>query len=882
MKKKCFTLFLSLFCGILMAQPFGKIDSELQKEIQSNSNERLYPVLVGMSEKYDEARLLHPTGMMTKAQRREFVINDRKTFCQNAQNDVLDFLNSYQDERFVKEIKSFWAFNGFCCKANAELILRLAERGDVAWIVLDEERTMLPQNEKPRPMTAKELAWHVEKVNAPSVWNYNGSGYTGDGVVVALIDTGVNYNHIDISNSMWDGGPEFPHHGYDIYNQDDDPMDDHGHGSHTAGIVAGQGTAGVQTGVAPGAKIMALKMLGEEGEGSDAQLIESVEFALVHGADIISLSLGDPGIGACYFYREVFSTALDAGVAAAIAAGNEGQIQYTYPIPNNVSAPGNCPPPWLHPDQKNLIEGGLTAVISVGATNNNDSHCDFSSVGPVTWAYGEHVGEYSDYPYQNGDATQPGLIRPDISAPGENITSLNYASNNGYVVFDGTSMATPCVSGVLALLLEANPELTPAELDSIIELTSVRVGNSKKDNRVGAGRIDALAALNALFYHGPTHLTATLNGNNVLLEWTAPDLAVSYTLYRDGMPIANALTATDFMDHIDYGGTFTYYVTALLENGMTSLPSNYVTINKEVLVDAEVINDQRVALSWNLPAGLYDGFESGDFYQNMWINDATSPWVITTNQPNEGTYCAKSTNTGMFTTSKISLGVNVPTTSVVSYYARISCFPLNGGGFFIDNVQYGETIKDEVPWTQYSVALSPGNHLLEWKYGNQLAEGEYENAFYIDDVRVGNAFDVFRADCDGQNQVLIASAVAQSSYVDYGWAGLPAGIYKYGVSTDGGASVAWSECLEKKTDGIEETDGDGMYLYPNPCQTQLTIECKDMQQVSVKSIQGQVLFVMDASSDSVVLSINELPTGMYFVTVCTKNGTITKRFCVLK
>ena len=883
MKTKSFiALFLSLLCGSLLAQPFGKIDSDLQNRIQTNSDEQLYPVLVCMTQKYDEVRLQHSTELMTKAQRRAFVISDRQAFCQNAQREVLDFLNSYQDERFVTEVKPFWSFNGFGCKANAEVIRQLAERRDVAWIVLDEERPMIPQGERPRPMTAKELAWHVEKVNAPSVWNYNGTGYTGNGVVVALIDTGVNYNHVDISNSMWDGGSEFPHHGYDIYNQDNDPMDDHGHGSHTAGIVAGQGNAGTQTGVAPGAKIMALKMLGAEGEGSDAQLIESVEFALAHGADVISLSLGESGIGACGFYREVFETALDAGVAASTAAGNDGQIQYTYPIPNNVNAPGNCPPPWLHPDQKNLVEGGLTAVISVGATNSNDSHCDFSSVGPVTWAYGENVGEYNDYPYQNGDATQPGLIRPDISAPGENITSLNYANNNGYVVFDGTSMATPCVTGVLALLLEANPELTPAELDSIIELTSVRVGNSKKDNRVGAGRIDALAAVNALFYHGPTQLTATLDGDEVMLEWTAPEQAVSFTLYRDGMPIANALTSNEFVDHLNYGGDYTYYVTALLDNGMTSLPSNYVTINKEVSVEAEVINDQRVALEWNLPAGLYDGFESGDFYQNMWINDATSPWTISTNQPNEGTYCAKSTNTGMFSTSKISLGVNVATSSVVSYYARISCFPLNGGGFFIDNVQYGETIKDEVPWTHYSVALSPGNHLLEWKYGNQLAEGEYENAFYIDDIRVGNAFDVYRADCDGQHQVQIASAVAQANYVDYDWAELPAGLYKYGVSTDGGVSMAWSECLEKKTDGVDDEGMESLQLYPNPAQNQLTIVGENLQQVTVMTLQGQVLYDIKTTENTMAISLDDLPSGLYFVTIRTQNGTATRQFSVIK
>ena len=871
MKKPIFTLLLVLCFSAL----FG----------QSND---LQHVIVMMTERYDDSQLSQKTALMTKEQRRDFVIAERKAFCQASQSQVLDFLESYKSDNLVSDLKTFWSFNGFSCSASAEVIAQLAERKDVAMIIPDEMRQMIPQNERTSPTSTRANAWHVDKINAPAVWNYNGTGYTGNGVIIGHIDTGVNYNHIDIANSMWDGGSEFPHHGYDIFYQDNDPMDDDGHGTHTAGIVAGQGTAGTQTGIAPGAKIMSIKVLGEDGQGEATHLIQGVEFALDHGANILSLSLSDVGAGPCYYYRDVFTTCLEAGVAAAVACGNEGQTQYTFPVPFNISAPGNCPPAWLHPDQKNLIEGGLTSVISVGATDSNDERCGFSSVGPTTWAAGSNVGNYNDYPYENGDVNQPGLIRPDISAPGANITSLNSLTTNGYTELDGTSMATPCVAGVLAMLLEANPELSPAELDSIIELTSVRVGNTMKNNRVGSGRIDALAAMNALFHHGPTNLTANFDGEQVVLNWTAAPEGISYDVYRDGMRIANNLTATTYTDHISYAGSYTYYIIAHLENDITSLPSNYVTLTKAVEIEAEVINNMRVSLSWNLPAGIYDGFESGDFYQNMWINDATSPWVITTVQPNTGTYCAKSTNTGMFSNSKISLAVNLPTSCVVSYYARVSCFPLNGCGFFIDNVQYGETLKDEVPWTRYTVAIGPGNHILEWKYANQLAEGEYDNAFYIDDITVGNTYSIYRANCDGSNVELIASNVADAHYVDYGWDALPIGQYKYGISTDGGNTISWSDCLDKDVMVIDENNALEIKVYPNPTNGILFVEtCHGASlqaetEYIITNVTGQTLLSGHITNQTQQIDVSGLAEGMYFVRIQSDNAIHTCKFNVIR
>ena len=162
----------------------------------------------------------------------------------------------------------------------------------------------------------------------------------------------------------------------------------------------------------------------------------------------------------------------------------------TRSYPNNVRTPGDVPPPWLHPDQ--TLTGGISAVVSVGATDINDAIASFSSRGPVTWST---ISPFNDYAYNPG----MGLIRPDIAAPGSNIKSLDYHSNTGYADgWSGTSMATPCVAGVMALMLEKNPNLTPAEIDYAIETNALELGTAGKDNIYGSGRINALAAINAL------------------------------------------------------------------------------------------------------------------------------------------------------------------------------------------------------------------------------------------------------------------------------------------------------------------------------------------------------------------------------------------------
>lgn len=157
------------------------------------------------------------------------------------------------------------------------------------------------------------------------------------------------------------------------------------------------------------------------------------------------------------------------------------------PIPNNVRVPGGCPPPYLDPDQME-IPGGLSCVVAVGAVTENDTATTFTSHGPVTW----QDTEFSDYPYEPG----MGLIRPDVCAPGDMIWSLDNNNIQDYDYRSGTSQATPCVAGIVALMLHANPELTPAAICQILEETALKL-TPNKSNITGLGRVDALAAVQA-------------------------------------------------------------------------------------------------------------------------------------------------------------------------------------------------------------------------------------------------------------------------------------------------------------------------------------------------------------------------------------------------
>jgi len=499
------------------------ITNDLQTYLEQKNNEDLIRVNIRFKA---QANLLNRYADLQKMNpeiRRQTVVDDLKTFSKGSQKGLISFLEQQKSSDY-KIVYQLWITNVVTCYLTESLIEQLSLRNDIDRIDIDEDRQLISEKPEmvafePSEKGVDEITYNVTKVNADDVWAL---GYTGEGVIVSVLDVGVNYNHTDLTDHMWESD-DYPNHGYDFVNNDNDPMDDHGHGTHCAGTVAGDGTAGSQTGMAPDATIMACKVLDAGGNGSESGVWAAAEFSVEQGAHVLSLSLGwqhawNPDRVS---WRNTFDNVLAAGVVAAIAAGNEGGNVNNV---DDVRTPGDCPPPWLNPDQ--TLIGGISAVVCVGATDQSDDIAYFSSRGPSEW---ENIDPFNDYPHN----PELGLIRPDVSAPGVDIKSCTHNSNTGYTLMSGTSMATPGVAGMMALLLSKNIGLTPADIAMILETTSVELGAEGKDNVFGSGRVDILAAIETTSEAGPAYQSHVLNDTNGNGEIEAGEtVSMSLTMFN--------------------------------------------------------------------------------------------------------------------------------------------------------------------------------------------------------------------------------------------------------------------------------------------------------------------------------------------------------------
>jgi subtilisin family serine protease len=284
------------------------------------------------------------------------------------------------------------------------------------------------------------------KIGADLVWARLGT--EGKGVVVAVIDTGIDYNHASLGGGF---GPSFRVvGGHDFVNNDDDPKDDFGHGTHVAGIIGGNG--GGVTGVAPEVSFLAYKVLDSSGGGLDSNILAGIERAVDPNgdghasdhADVVNMSLGRPGSPDDPVSKAV-DTGSAAGVVFCIAAGNSGAF-YT------ISTPANAP-----------------SAIAVGASDLDDKIAAFSSEGPVDGTF---------------------AIKPEVVAPGVAIVSAR--AGGGTLSASGTSMAAPHVAGVAALLRAIHRDWSVSDIKAAIVETAKVLGNDVMTE--GAGRVDALSA----------------------------------------------------------------------------------------------------------------------------------------------------------------------------------------------------------------------------------------------------------------------------------------------------------------------------------------------------------------------------------------------------
>ncbi len=310
------------------------------------------------------------------------------------------------------------------------LIAKLKDRPEIAYI----------ENDITMHAIGQEIAWGVQRIGADHVWSTN----TGKGVNVAILDTGVDYDHPDLAGNIA-GGINYAGSWWKDGSTNKLYWDDkYGHGSYCAGIVAALNNNIGVVGVAPGARLWVVKVLGDDGYGYISDIIQGLEWCVDNAVDIASMSFGAAEYSESL--ANACNAAYDAGVLLVAAAGNEKGGPVIYPA-------------------------AYGSVIAVSATNTNDVIADFSSIGPEV----------------------------ELAAPGVSIKST-YRSG-GYAIGSGTSMACPHVAGAAALAWAADPSLTAGQLRIRLRQTAEDLGAAGRDNLYGYGLVNASAASQAADIH---------------------------------------------------------------------------------------------------------------------------------------------------------------------------------------------------------------------------------------------------------------------------------------------------------------------------------------------------------------------------------------------
>ena len=485
MRKHLFLLLSLLLCHFGFAQNHNVIEPELQEVLNQKGDDMISVNIILKSEININNLRSNAKDIEDVKAHRQAIVSELKSFSEQSQKDILSILKAGEASGDIKDIKTHWLSNMISCTASKDYIYSLSGHSDIKILGYNKTEFLLWEENAKAAEPQRGMTPNIKHVNADKAWNL---GLTGEGVLVGVIDTGVNF-HKDLEKNLWDGGEEYPNHGYNTFEDSHDVTDGFNHGTHCAGIICGDGTSGTQTGIAPDATVMCIKVMDDAGGGNANSVCSGIEFAIEHGADVLNMSLGFPNASMATreALRQTYEKALEANVAIVTAVGNDGMLNLTFPVPNSVRVPGGCPPPWLHPDQQ-ANPGGLSACIAVSAVDYYNKVADFSSRGPFTW----QTSSYEDYPYLPG--REIGLIRPDVCAPGVGITSCSNKNSSGYINMDGTSQAAPCVTGVICLMLQKKSYLTPAQICEALETTATKLSETKS-NETGSGCVNALLAL---------------------------------------------------------------------------------------------------------------------------------------------------------------------------------------------------------------------------------------------------------------------------------------------------------------------------------------------------------------------------------------------------
>ncbi len=436
--------------------------------------ERLHPSLWQHMQQVDRGELIaiiiewHSPGIDALAaqthspekdavQQRQQLITTLQANAQAHTQGLQQMLAEAQMRGEATQARVYWVSPVIAVQANPALIEQLSQDPAVAQIRLDEpiylEEDQFAPFEGNAPSQA--VQWNLSMVQVDLA--QQALGLDGTGVVVANLDTGVDWQHPALMKQYRGYNPNGPplHLGNWFVVTGEPylyPGDGIGHGTHTMGSMVGDDGQGNRTGVAPGARWIAVKVFNNDGITYESWLHSAFEWILAPAGnpalapDVVNNSWGSRNGSDTRFQPDV-AALLAAGILPIFSAGNSG------PQPRTVGSPGSYP-----------------GVLAVGAVDELKATASFSSRGPNPW----------------------GDIKPEIVAPGVQIRST--FPGGGYALFTGTSMATPLVAGAAALLLQANPDLTPDEIVSIIKNTAEPLGDTVPNQNTGWGLLNAYAA----------------------------------------------------------------------------------------------------------------------------------------------------------------------------------------------------------------------------------------------------------------------------------------------------------------------------------------------------------------------------------------------------
>lgn len=434
----------------------AKFEPSLLKKMLAATDDQTLRGIVLMRAQPDTSQL--DLAGKDRPSRGEAVVRYLQSQADRSQTAIRQDLERARLEEKVTAYDPLWIVNGIAVQGNAQAFSELAAHPDVAFIredhlqyLPDDEFVALSATQHESDATSS-VQWNIQRVRADLVWQT--LGITGQGAVVASLDSGVDWEHPALTSQYrgYTGKPFADHLGNWYCATDEDyayPGDGLGHGTHTMGTVVAQDGIGA----APGAKWIAAKVFDNQGRAYDSWIHDGFQWVLAPNGDpalapdIVNNSWGSQ-IGASETFLPDVQALRAAGILPVFSAGNYG------PSSETVGAPGSFP-----------------ESLAVGATDAQDGVARFSSRGPSPWDE----------------------VKPDVSAPGVGIVSA--APGGGLAIQNGTSMAAPHVTGLAALMHQANPALTVKQMEEILAQTAHPQGQEHPNNDYGWGIVDAYAAV---------------------------------------------------------------------------------------------------------------------------------------------------------------------------------------------------------------------------------------------------------------------------------------------------------------------------------------------------------------------------------------------------